>query len=150
MRRLACFAAAALIAASTAGAEESWRFGAFRDLMSPYCPGRTLDACPSPQAAELRQWITAQEEAGRSREEVEEELVRVYGDGVLSAPRPEGWGLTAYAFPLLAIALGGTLLFVFLRRVGRAAAPAAAPIAPRPAAVDSELARRVDEEIGAA
>lgn len=146
MRRASALLAAVWLAASTAGADESWSPGMFRDLMSPYCPGRALDACPSQQAAELRAWIASQEAAGRPREEVEAQLVRVYGESVLSAPPAEGWGLTAYVIPVAAMGGGAVLLAVFLRGVGRRASPAAGP----PAAVDPELARRVDEEIDAA
>jgi cytochrome c-type biogenesis protein CcmH len=147
MRRLAAACAFALLAAAAAGAaEETWRYEVYRDLMSPYCPGRTLDACPSPQAAELRQWIGAQEDAGRSRDEVEEQLVRIYGETMLSAPRAQGWGLTAYVIPVGAFAFGGALLWIFLRRQA-AAAPAPAPGAGISLPIDPELERRVDQEI---
>ena len=35
-----------------------------RELMSPYCPGRTLADCPSPDAAALREEIRDRIEAG--------------------------------------------------------------------------------------
>jgi cytochrome c-type biogenesis protein CcmH len=144
-RRLAAACAFALLAAGAASAaDETWRYDVYRELMSPYCPGRTLDACPSPQAAELRQWIGSQEEAGRSREDVEAQLLRIYGEEMLSAPRAQGWGLTAYVIPAAAFAAGGALLWIFLRRQA-AAGPARG--ARRPLALDPELERRVDQEI---
>ena len=130
--------------AAPAGAE-SWRMDAYNDLMSPYCPGRTLADCPSGDAAELRAWIGAQEEAGRSREDVEAQLYRMYGDVLRSAPRAQGWGLLAYATPALALAAGGALLFFFLRRQGRGSVE---PPAPVPVAHgDRELERQVEEEL---
>lgn len=129
-----------------ARAEEPWSPDVWHDVMSPYCPGRTLADCPSPQAQDLRAWIADQEAQGRPRAEVEEQLYRLYGDVILSAPRAEGWGLAAYGVPLAAFLLGGGVLFVFLKR--QAAAPAEAP-APAPAALaDPELERIVDEELG--
>lgn len=146
-RTLAAFALVFLLAAP-AFAEDAWSPDVWHDVMSPYCPGRTLADCPSPQAQELRAWIADQESQGRSREEVEEQLYRLYGDVILSAPRAEGWGLAAYLVPVGAFVLGGLLLAVFLRRqsagAGSASAGADEPAAP---AVDSELERIVDEEL---
>jgi cytochrome c-type biogenesis protein CcmH/NrfF len=87
--------------------------------MSPYCPGRSLPDCPSPQAAQLREWIIAQETAGRARAEVESELLERYGEEILQAPRARGFGLTAYVAPLLAFLAGGVVVALFLRRQGR-------------------------------
>mgnify|MGYP001813744597 FL=1 len=71
------------------GAEEKsgWGYQLSKEVMSPYCPGRALSDCPSPQAGELREWIVEQENAGVSRSEVEQELFRVFGDQILQAPR---------------------------------------------------------------
>jgi len=150
MRRLALGLAAALLLGPVAAAGDPWSTDLSHDLMSPYCPGRTLHDCPSPQAEKLRLWIAAQEQGGRERGEVEQELYRVYGDEIRSAPRARGWGLTAYALPVAAMLAGGALLAVFLRRqVARAAAaPAPPPAAAAPG--DRELEQLVDEELGGA
>ena len=79
--------------------------------MSPFCPGRTLASCPSPQAAELVQWIVMQEAAGATREEVIEILVERYGEEILGAPPAEGITLWAYVFPVLGFVLFGGVSF---------------------------------------
>jgi cytochrome c-type biogenesis protein CcmH/NrfF len=135
----------------------NWAYQMAHDLMSPYCPGRTLSACPSPQAAELRQWILLQAAAGQTREEIETSLHEQFGDEILSAPKAEGWGLSAYVVPALGFLLGGGLVVFLLQRL---AAPQveASPQAPRRVAVasavaagpplsDAELERIVDEEL---
>jgi cytochrome c-type biogenesis protein CcmH/NrfF len=59
------------------------------DLMSPYCPGRTIAACPSPQARQLEDHILAQAQAGKSREEIEGALVARFGDDIVGyRPQP--------------------------------------------------------------
>ena len=65
------------IAAAPAGGDEGegWAYRMANELMSPYCPGRTLAECPSGQAETLRVWLIVQEASGRSRAEVQEELV---------------------------------------------------------------------------
>jgi cytochrome c-type biogenesis protein CcmH len=137
---------ALLLGAGTAWAERPWSEQLAHELMSPYCPGRSLTECPSPQATELRLWIQGQERAGVPREQVEARLFEQFGDQLLHGPRAEGWGLWAYLVPAAALAAGAALVIVFLRRQGRPAPtpPEAAPVR------DPELERRLEEELGAA
>jgi cytochrome c-type biogenesis protein CcmH/NrfF len=108
-----------------------WAYELAAELMSPFCPGRTLADCPSPNAASIRMWIVVQAAAGRTRDDVQAELYERYGDVMRPAPRAEGFGL---------------LVALVLRRMTRrGAAPAQAVAAPRP--LDPELERRVDEEL---
>jgi cytochrome c-type biogenesis protein CcmH len=156
---LAGIAAALLLAAAAApaaaeetpaqkAAPEGWAYDLANELMSPYCPGRTLADCPSPQAQTLRMWLIVQESAGRSREEVKQELVQRFGDQILGAPRPKGFGLATYVLPVLAFLGGGALvasLLVRLTRRGPSAPPAGAEA--RSERLDPELERLVDEEL---
>ena len=150
MREVAVALALTLLAAAwalPAKADEEksgWGYQLSREVMSPYCPGRALSDCPSPQAGELREWILEQEEAGVSKGEVEQELFRVFGDQLRQAPRAEGMGLVAYLIPIAAFAAGGALLVFFLRRQRAATdAPEPAP-APPP---DPALEKLVEEEL---
>jgi cytochrome c-type biogenesis protein CcmH/NrfF len=137
--------------------ETSWAYDAAHELMSPFCPGRTLAECTSPQAGELRAWIVVQAAAGRSRDEVYEELYERYGNKIRPTPKAEGIGLTAYALPIGAFLAGGVLVVVVLRRLtagGGAPEPAVARRPGAPAVVaaastseDAELQRIVDEEL---
>jgi cytochrome c-type biogenesis protein CcmH/NrfF len=131
---------------SPVAASPGWAVELERELMSPYCPGRSLVECPSPQATELRMWIHAQEQAGVSRADVEARLVREFGDETLRhAPRAEGWGLWAYLMPALVLLAGGALVVWFL---GRSRAPAVRE-PPAPPLRDAELEREIDRELGA-
>ncbi len=153
----------------------AWAYSLAHELMSPFCPGRTLAACPSPQAGELRQWIVFQALAGRTRDDIERSLYDRYGDVLQASPRAEGWGLSAYAVPVGAFLLGGGFVAWLLPRlVGRSASgaadssdsfsdPSADPSFGRPRelslaqkgesgragrlASDSDLERIVDEEL---
>jgi len=131
------------VGAERASAEDApaWAYDLASDLMSPFCPGRTISDCPSPQAASLKAWIVVQAAAGRSREDVEEELYDRYGDVILAAPRSEGFGATAYWIPVAVFLAGGALVAWFLRRsTVRTASPA-----PR---LDPEVERKLDEVLG--
>ncbi len=131
-----------LLGAAAVAEPEGWAYDLSGELMSPFCPGRTLSECPSPQANSLRMWLIVQEAAGRNRAEVEAELYERYGDAILAAPRAEGFGIAAYLIPVVAFMAGGALLALFLRRQTRAPAPVAAA-----GPVDAELERLVDEEL---
>ena len=129
---------------ATPAAEESYGYALARELMSPFCPGRALSDCPSPDAATLRAWILVQEAAGRSREDVEAELLERYGEQLLAAPRARGFGLTAYALPVGAFVGGGAFVALFLRR--RTRHDRADP-RPKTAPLSADLERLVDLEL---
>jgi cytochrome c-type biogenesis protein CcmH/NrfF len=130
--------------AGSAPAPEGWAYAVAREIMSPFCPGRTLAECPSPQAQTLRAWLLVQEAAGRSRAEVEAELLERYGDQILALPPARGFGLTAYAIPVAVFLAGGAVVALFLRRQTR---EARAEPRPRPAPLSPELERLVDAEL---
>jgi len=143
-----------LLGAVPAGAAdekpEGWAYALAGKLMSPYCPGRTLSECPSPQADTLRMWIIVQESAGRSRVEVEEELIERFGEQILAAPRARGFGWAAYLIPVFAFLGGGAVVWLFLRRQTAPAsfdAPLPLSSATVPTDADPELERRVEEEL---
>lgn len=150
MLALAGIVAAPLLGVSAVAAEgdaaaelEGWAYKVPNELMSPFCPGRTLSACTSPQADNLRMWLILQEAAGRTREDVEAELFERYGDVLRPAPRATGFGLTAYVFPVIAFLVGGVIVAVFLTRQTHAAATTQ----PSSHALDPELERIIDQEL---
>ena len=142
---LLALALAALSAAPVARATEGWAYEVANELMSPFCPGRSVADCPSPQAQTLRMWLIVQEASGRSRADVEAELVARYGETILGAPRARGFGLTAYTIPVAVAAAGALLLSWFLRRQTRARQAPSAP--PASAPLDPELERLLDEKL---
>ena len=138
----------------------SWAYDLAGELMSPFCPGRSLASCPSPQAAEMIQWIATQEAAGVTREAVIAILVERHGEEILGAPPARGITLWAYIFPVLGfVAFGGIAVFVLRRIVAPAErGPAAASMQPGAATAanvhpavsgpaSDELARIVDAEL---
>jgi len=147
----------ALMLTLFAGATEAkdWGYDLGGELMSPFCPGRTLASCPSPQAAELVQWIVTQEAAGTTREEVLEILIERYGEEILGAPPAEGITLWAYIFPVAGFLGFGVIAFFVLRRIvgepgssnGMEPATAATSVPPAAHLGDEELGRLVDAEL---
>ena len=124
---------------------QGWAYELAEYLMSPFCPGRTISDCPSPQAKSLKMWMIVQEAAGRSRDDVQAELIEKYGEGLRPAPRAEGFGVAAYAFPIVAFLAGGAFVALYLRRQTHSAPPAEPPTPTAP--LDPELEKIIDEEL---
>ena len=116
------------------------------DLMSPYCPGRTIASCSSSQARQLEDHILAEAKAGKSRDEIESALVARFGDEIIGyAPPP----LLLYGSAMLGL-VALILLVMMGRRWARRSEPATAtagPTGPTQAELD-RLEDALDEEDG--
>jgi cytochrome c-type biogenesis protein CcmH/NrfF len=113
-----------------------------RTTMSPFCPGRTLDSCPSPSAADwrvdVRHWVAA----GVSTEEIRERLrKRVPDVDITGAPSTALDAVLPVAVTLVAIALLFLLLKALLGRRRSAAKDTTAETS------DADVDRRIDEEL---
>ncbi len=115
----------------------------FNTLMSPFCPGRLLANCPSVEAELMRGDVRRQLAAGATTEAVVDSLYAIYGDRILGAPRVRGFGLLAWAVPVLALVAGASLLAVWLRSVSRRSAAAVTPSAE----LDAESRARLESEL---
>ncbi|MEZ4332572.1 MAG: cytochrome c-type biogenesis protein CcmH [Myxococcota bacterium] len=99
------------------GLRSGYAYDLAGELMSPFCPGRTLASCPSPQAGELIQWIATQEAAGVTRDEVVRMLIDRYGEDILGAPPAKGITLWAWVLPVIGFFAIGTFALLVLRRI---------------------------------
>ncbi len=86
------------------------------EIMSPYCPGRTLSACPSDDARKLRQRITSQLNQGYSTDAVKRQLVGMFGKEILGKPSMNGFGLIAWFLPFLILFLSFFLIFRIIKK----------------------------------
>ncbi len=85
-------------------------------VMSPFCPGRTLSACPSSDARDLRQKIELWLEQGISLTQVKTMLVEQYGVSLLGTPSMEGFGLLAWMLPGLFLFVGAVIIVFWIKR----------------------------------
>ena len=70
------------------------------------CPRRPLDECACGWADQNRQRIADSLEAGQDKQAIIAGFVQEFGLQALSAPPAEGFHLTAWIMPFLAIAIG--------------------------------------------
>lgn len=116
----------------------------FETVLSPYCPGRTISNCPSPQADELRGTIISRLKAGKSPEAVKEELYAVFGDELRTIPRARGVGLLAWMVPAIGFIAGAGAIVAWIRRTRSDSSNSAAS---RGRELDEESDRRLKSEL---
>jgi cytochrome c-type biogenesis protein CcmH/NrfF len=112
-------------------------------IMSPFCPGRALTDCPSPDAGALREEIRVLLRSGMDEDAIRRELGRRYGDVVMAEPA-SAWG---WVLPVSILAAGIVLLGTALARlsVRRAAEVPAAPAGTPPGDLEAEIDRDLSE-----
>jgi cytochrome c-type biogenesis protein CcmH len=116
----------------------------FETVLSPYCPGRTISNCPSPQAEELRVSIKEQLAAGETPEDIKQELYATFGDELRTVPRARGFGLFAWIVPGLAFVGGVVAITEWVRRTKLQAAEASGPASVE---LDPEAKERLEAEL---
>ncbi len=75
------------------------------DLMSPFCPGRTIASCPSKNARKLEDRILEDAKSGKSREQIEQTLVADYGSDIIGYRPPLSLLVSTVVGGLLALSL---------------------------------------------
>jgi cytochrome c-type biogenesis protein CcmH len=148
--RIALVLVAALLAAPVARASERHPTQAELEgeVMCPVC-GTTLSQSDSPAAERIKQNIRAAIARGDTKSEIENELVRNYGEQILAAPPKHGFNLLAWVLPLVGIVLGAVMLGVAAWHWSRGRAPSSVVAASSNGRgpVDPELERRLDDEL---
>ena len=112
-----------------------------RDLMSPFCPGRTLADCSSPDAGAVRQEIRQSLAAGQQPDEIRARIEARFGDHVVGVPRQ----LLGWLLPILVLIAGAGGLLWVLRRAVQRPAPAAKALSPE---LEARLSRELDDVDG--
>ena len=109
-------------------------------IMSPFCPGRNLQDCPSSAAKELKQSILDQIAAGVSPKKIIDDLVLKYGQEISAVPRNEGMGRLAWLLPVIFSFLGFILIVFWIRN-------RTPVIDNQNFEIDPEVQKRIDEEL---
>jgi len=123
----------------------------FGQLMSPFCQGLTLAACPSPGADSLRRDIRERLSGGETPRSVIASYAADWGEQMLGAPPVRDWGAVLWLAPGVLLVLGAIGLTLWLRTQQRkvnAAEVADAAEAQGPAPpIDASFQRRLEAEL---
>lgn len=95
------------------------------EVYSPFCPGKTLAMCPSPNAAEVRMDIQAMARKGMAKEDIKNTVVAKYGEEfrLHEPPASDNYGLFG-AILLTLLAAGGIVVFISRRKSNDSPEPA--------------------------
>ena len=118
-------------------------------LQCPVCEGQTVADSNSGLARDMRALIRQKQAAGESDQQILDEFVAAYGDGILTEPPKRGIGLGVWVGPVIGLTLGVAILAALVSQWRRRSQPVPAPIAT--ADVDTAVAdelRRFREEYG--
>jgi cytochrome c-type biogenesis protein CcmH len=117
-------------------------------LQCPVCEGSTVADSGSGLAADMRSVIRSRVMAGESDQQILDEFVASYGDGILTEPPKRGISLGVWFGPVIGLAIGVAVL-VFVLSSWRQRAPAVAtPEAPTTDPLVADELRRFREELG--
>jgi cytochrome c-type biogenesis protein CcmH len=120
------------------------------EVMCPSCH-EPLALAQSPQANAERNFIRTLIAQGDTKTQIKQALVSQYGAEVLAKPPASGFNLTVYILPPALLIAGVAILAVTLprwrRRTAARAAAAPAGSAAGGAALSTEDARRLDEDL---
>lgn len=94
-----------------------------RQLRCPTCQALSIADSPSELAREMEGVIRLRLQEGMTPEEVRQSFVDSYGEWVLLSPEPAGFNLLIYILPFAAVALGGVIVVVGMRKWLAAAPP---------------------------
>lgn len=116
--------------------------------MSPYCPGRTIAACPSDDARRLRSQIEQWLHSGLDGDEIERRLIANYGEQVRGAPKMYGVGLLSVVLPVLFVLVGVLLVVQTIKRTkNRVREPSFFEKPEKSLPVSAEFVEQLDLEI---
>lgn len=89
------------------------------EIFSPFCPGKTLAMCPSPDAAKVRRQIQQLAHDGRTKDDIKNVIIDEYGEEfrLVEPPSGDNFGLAAGLGGGLILAIVA-VLFLSRRREG--------------------------------
>jgi cytochrome c-type biogenesis protein CcmH len=117
------------------------------DVMCVVCH-EPLGVAQSPEAFQERSYIRQLIAQGKTRKEIENDLVQQYGPAVLSRPPAHGVNLLVYIVPPLVVIVGIVLVATFIPRWRRRARQNGSDTTSVPAALDPADAKRLNEDLG--
>ncbi len=99
-------------------------------------------------ARSMKATIQSQIDAGKTKEEILDHFVSIYGEEVLATPPKSGFGLTAWVTPFLAVGAGAAVVAAIIWGwARRRAGPLGAEVPSGPSDGLDPYERRVDEDL---
>jgi cytochrome c-type biogenesis protein CcmH len=113
------------------------------DLRCVVCQNLSVADSPSEMATQMRAIVRERLAAGESPDQVRQYFVERYGEWILLKPTRRGFNLLVWGAPVVAVAVGLTLVGLRLRRWTSRRRPAPPPVSP---AMSERIRREMESE----
>ncbi len=113
----------------------------------------TVDDCrvsmTCSESERLEKEVTGFVKAGLDEKSILAKMREKYGESILAAPTKEGFNITAWTFPFLALLFGGFVATYYLRKWKSEKAESTEQTGPRPkvAKIEDDYDRRIEDEL---
>jgi cytochrome c-type biogenesis protein CcmH len=87
------------------------------EIMAPCCYGGPVADHDSEAARQVKTQIAGLLAEGKTKEEILDMYVAIYGEQILARPRARGFNLLAYIMPPVILLVGGLLFVYFISRI---------------------------------
>jgi cytochrome c-type biogenesis protein CcmH len=114
------------------------------EIMAPCCYGGPVADHESDAAKQVKLQIAQLITEGKTREEVLDMYVAIYGERILASPRAQGFNVMAYWMPPI-ILIVGVLLVVFV--INRLSVSSAKPVRVAKNNFGDEFFNKIDQEM---
>jgi cytochrome c-type biogenesis protein CcmH len=133
-----------LEAQETSSKLDAQAYEMYQQVLSPFCPGRSLNDCPSSKAHDLKDEMRQRLEQGVPPQEIIEEVFARFGDQYRAVPHYTGFGKLVWWVPLSFVAIGALLIVLLARGKQRKDAETKAP---RVSPLSDEQRRAIESEL---
>jgi cytochrome c-type biogenesis protein CcmH len=114
------------------------------EIMAPCCYGGPVADHDSEAAQKVKAQITSLLKEGKTKEEILDMYVAIYGEQILARPRAEGFNLLAYIIPPAFLLVGGLLVVYFVSRIRT---PAVQPGQVESASYGEAFFKKIEQEM---
>ena len=105
-----------LLAQTSAGEVSRLTVEVSNEIYSPFCPGKTLMMCPSPNAAKVRRDIQDLARSGMEKEAIKNQIVATYGEEFRITEPPAKDNALLVTIILIALAIAILAVILLSRR----------------------------------
>lgn len=114
------------------------------EIMAPCCYGSPVGDHDSEAAKQVKAQIGQLITEGKTREEILDMYVAIYGERILASPRAQGFNIMAYVMPPLFLLLGGLLLVYIINQM-KNSPPAVTPAKRK--SYSDEVFQKIEKEM---
>ncbi len=113
-------------------------------IMAPCCYGSPVGDHDSDAAKQVKAQIAQLLADGKTRDEILDHFVAIFGERILAQPRAQGFNVMAYVMPLVILLIGGLVVIYVINQM---TAPRARAVQPGRKSYSDEFFQKIEREM---